>query len=166
MARKLLLIFLLLMVLIPAEGKNRHPEDTTWNEWHFRISPYFWYLGINGEILRPPQPTQLPIPPPPRFEIDVSFKDIRNSIKSAAMLAGKYRTGRFVTQFNFASLILESEAITPLELLFQDLVLNFSIFTGDLAAGYRIIHERKFEFDEAIFNGHVHGWNTRIGFQF
>ena len=52
MGRKLLLIFLLLMVLIPAEGKNRHPEDTTWNEWHFRISPYFWYLGINGEITR------------------------------------------------------------------------------------------------------------------
>jgi hypothetical protein len=63
------------------------------------------------------------------------------------MLAGKYRTGRFVTQFNFASLILESEAITPLELLFQDVILNFSIFTGDFSAGYRIIHEGKFEFD-------------------
>ena len=63
------------------------------------------------------------------------------------MLAGKYRTGRFVTQFNFASLVLESEAITPFELLLQDIVLNFSIFTGDLSAGYRIIHEGKFEFD-------------------
>lgn len=147
MIRKLVLIFLLIFVLFPADGKNKHPEDTTWNEWHFRISPYFWYLGINGEILRPPQPTTLPIPPPPRFEINISFKDIRNSIKFAAMLAGKYRTGRFVTQFNFASLILESEAITPFELLVQDLVLNFSIFMGDLSAGYRIIHEGKFEFD-------------------
>ena len=52
MARKLVHIFLLSMVRIPSEGKNKHPEDTTWNEWHFRISPYFWYLGINGEITR------------------------------------------------------------------------------------------------------------------
>jgi hypothetical protein len=95
----------------------------------------------------------------------VGFKDIKNSIKIAAMLAGKYRSGRFVIQFNFASLILESEAITPFELLVQDLVLNFSIFTGDLSAGYRIWGV-KHEFDKAIFNGHAKGWYTRFGFQF
>ncbi len=144
MARKLVFIFLLLHVILPSEGKNKHPEDTTWNEWHFRISPYFWYIGINGELLRPSQPEQLPIPPPPEYEIDVGFKEIKNSIKFAAMLAGKYRTGRFVSQFNFASLILESEAITPFELLLEDIVLNFSIFTGDLSGGYRIIYKGKF----------------------
>jgi hypothetical protein len=150
MLKRVLLVIILLMILIPAQGKSTQPEDSTWNKWHFRISPYFWYIGLQGTIYRPPQPTGLPEPPPPRYEIDVSFKDIRHSIKFAAMLAGRYRGKRIVTQFNFATLILESEAITPFELVFQDIVLKLNYFSGDLAAGYRIIRKDKLQLDGMV----------------
>jgi len=149
MVKKNILIFLLLFAVISAQGKNKHPEDSTWNNWHFRVSPYFWLIGINGEIYQPPKPALAP-EVEPTYEIDVGFKDIKNSIKFAAMLAGKYRSKVFVTQFNFATLILESEAITPLDLLLQDIVVKLSYFSGDLSAGYRIIRKDKFELDALV----------------
>jgi hypothetical protein len=135
-----------------AEVNNQHGQkaDSTWNEWNFRISPYFWYIGLEGTIYRPPQPTQLPIPPPPRYEIDISFQDIRHSIKFALMLAGQYKNEHIVAQFNFSSLILESKAITPKELILQDNILNLTYVAGDLNAGYRVVKKPKFEFDALI----------------
>lgn len=124
------------------------PRDSIqWNDWSFRISPYFWYIGLQGEIYKPPQPNGLVEPPPPRFEIDVGFRDIRNSIKFALMLASQYRGDRVVAQFNFSSLILESEAITPLNVLLQNNVLRLTYFGGDIEAGYRVIRNPKFEVD-------------------
>ena len=149
MCRKILLTFLLLTILFSAQGKNTQPKDSTWNKWHFRVSPYFWLLGLQGEIYQPPKPAQTP-ELDPTYEIDVGFRDIKNSIKFAAMLAGKYRSKVFVTQFNFASLILESEAITPLDLLLQDIVVNLNYFSGDISAGYRIIRMDKFELDGLV----------------
>jgi hypothetical protein len=149
MVKKCMLICLLLFAVLSAQGKNKHPEDSTWNNWHFRISPYFWYIGFKGEIYRPPEPVQIP-ELEPSYEIDVGFKDIKNSIQFAMMLAGKYRGQKIVTQFNFASLVLESEAITPFDLLLQDIVVNFSFFSGDLAVGYRVIRKDKFELDALL----------------
>lgn len=125
-------------------------QDSTWNEWNFRISPFFWYIGLKGTIYQPPQPTNYPIPPPPKYDIDVGFKDIRKSIKFAMMLAGQYRNKHIVAQFNFSTLILESEAITPYELILQDNIVNLKYFGGDLGLGYRVIKNPKFEFDALI----------------
>jgi len=63
------------------------------------------------------------------------------------MLAGQYRSKHIVTQFNFSFLILESEAITPLELVFQDNFINLAYIAGDLGVGYRVVKKTKFEFD-------------------
>lgn len=150
MLRKICIILLLFITVLNTYGKNIQSKDSTWNEWQFRISPYFWLIGFKGTIYRPPQPTQLPIPPPPKHEIDVSFQDIRHSIKFAAMLAGRYRGKHIITQFNFASLILESEAITPFELILQDIILKLIYFSGDLAVGYRFIRTNKFELDGLV----------------
>lgn len=150
MLRKILLIFLILFILAPVQAKHRHHPDSAWNDWNFRISPYIWYIGFKGTIYRPPQPSNMPEPPPPKFEIDVSFKDIRHSIKFIAMLSGKYRGKKVVTMFNFSSLILESEVITPSELLFQDVILNLSFFAGDLDVGYRFIRKDKIQLDGLI----------------
>jgi hypothetical protein len=128
-------------------GISDQKQDSTWNDWNFRISPFFWYIGFKGTIYRPPQPVQMPEPPPPKYEIDVGFNDIKNSIKFALMLAGQYRNEHIVTQFNFSSLILESEAITPLELLLKDNIINLKYFGGDLGLGYRVVKKPKFEFD-------------------
>jgi len=132
------------------QAQSKHELDTTWNEWKFRISPYFWYIGFEGTIYRPPQPTNYPIPPPPKFDIDVGFKDIRNNIKFALMLSGTYRSEHIITNFNISSLVLESEAITPLELLLQDNIVKLAYFGGDVTVGYRAINKPKFELDALL----------------
>lgn len=140
--------------------------DTTWNNWNYRISPYFWYVGFRGTIYKPPVPTLAPIPPPPKYEIDVGFKDIKNSIKFALMLAGQYRNGHFVAQFNSASLILESEAITPWELVLQNNIIKLNYSSGDLGIGYRIIKHPKFEFDALAVAKFIYfkiGLSTKLG---
>ena len=118
-----------------------------WDDWKFRISPYFWFIGLKGEIVRPPTPANPILPPPPKYDVDVGFKDIRNSIKFALMLAGQYRGNRVVAQFNFSSLILESEAITPGELVLQGNIVKLTYFGGDLEVGYRVLKKPKFELD-------------------
>lgn len=132
-----------------AKTFEKHKADSTWNNWNFRISPYFWYIGFKGTIYRPPTPSNFP-EPPPKYEIDVGFKDIKNSIKFALMLAGQYRNDHIIAQFNVSSLVLESEAITPLDLLLQDNIVNLTYVGGDLGIGYRVVKNPKFEFDALL----------------
>lgn len=141
---------LILLCCIPSLRSQEARDSVLWNDWDFRVSPYFWFIGLKGEINRPPFPVNPVEPPPPKYEVDVGFQDIRNSIKFALMLAGQYRGGRVVAQFNFSSLILESEAITPLELLLQNNIINLTYFGGDLEAGYRVIRNPKFELDALV----------------
>lgn len=119
--------------------------DSLWNDWNFRINPYFWMIGLKGEIVRPPQPTN-PIEVP-SYDIDVGFKDIASSIKFALMLSGQYKTEKLVAQFNFSTLILESRAITPAELILQGSTIKLNYYSGDLGMGYRIIKNGKYELD-------------------
>lgn len=142
-----LMMVFFLFCLLPSLRSQEARDTVVWNDWNFRVSPYFWFVGLKGEIIRPPAPINPVEPPPPQYDIDVGFKDIRNSIKFALMLAGQYRGDRIVAQFNFSSLILESEAITPLELLLQDNIINLSYFGGDLEVGYRVVRNPKFEVD-------------------
>ena len=141
---------LLFLVCVPTLLGQEPRDSVTWNDWNFRVSPYFWFIGLKGEINRPPTPVKPVEPPPPKYEIDIGFRDIQNSIKFALMLAGQYRGDRVVAQFNFSSLILESEAITPAELLLQDNIIRLSYFGGDLEVGYRVIKNRKFELDALV----------------
>ena len=142
----LLLLIISFAIVSDSQAKNKHPEDSTWNNWNFRISPYFWFIGFEGTIYRPPYPTHYP-EPKPSYDIDVSFKEIKNSIKFAAMLAGQYRNKKMVAQFSFSSLILEGEAITPLELVLQDISYRFDFYSGDFTVGYRLVRNRKIELD-------------------
>lgn len=148
------LIFFILIISFLLSGtssfaREKQKADSTWNNWNFRISPFFWYIGFKGTIYKPPYPVQTP-EPEPTYEIDVGFKDIKNSIKFALMLAGQYRNEHIVAQFNISSLILESEAITPWELLLQDNIINLTYFAGDVGVGYRVIKNPKFEFDALL----------------
>lgn len=144
-----ILIFSFLLSGTPSFAREKQKTDSTWNNWNFRISPFFWFIGFEGTIYKPPYPIQHP-EPEPSYEIDVGFKDIKNSIKFALMLAGQYRNEHIVVQFNFSSLILESEAITPWELLLQDNIINLNYFSGDLNLGYRVVKHPKFEFDAML----------------
>jgi len=131
-------------------------KDTTWNQWNFRLSPYAWLLGIKGQIAITPDPVQLPELPPPIetlpsgysiYDIDLSFQDVRHSLKFILMLSGQYRGDRFVTQFNLSSFVIESDALAPFDYVFQNSSLRVAYAGGDLGAGYRIIRNKKFEFD-------------------
>jgi len=110
-------------------------------------------LGIKGEIERPPPFVQLPdLPPVPvqpieRYGIDIGFKEFRNSLKFAFMLSGQFKKEWFVTQFNVSSFIIESEAITPLDYIFQNNFINLAYVGGELGAGYRVVKSEKLEFD-------------------
>lgn len=145
-----LMAVLFLLCCIPSIRSQDTKDSILWNDWNFRVSPYFWFIGLQGEIYRPPTPVNPIEPAPPKYNVDVGFKDIQNSIKFALMLAGQYRGKRIVAQFNFSSLILESEAITPLELLLQDNLIKLTYFGGDLEAGYRFIRNVKFELDALV----------------
>jgi len=114
------------------------------NKWQFRISPFFWYLGLNGEIVKPPIPSNVPeYEPPPSYDIDVSFKDISSSIKFFLMLSTKYKSENFMFSAGLTSLVLEGTAITPLELISKGINYNFTYITSEISGGYRIIKNEK-----------------------
>jgi hypothetical protein len=147
------------------ERAGEKVQDSDWQDWSVRISPNFWFIGFQGDIVRPPVPTPLP-EPPPKYEIDVGFQDIRSSIKFALMLAGRYERERIVSQFNFSSLVLEGEAITPLELILQNSVINLTYVGGDVSAGYRIIRKPELDLDALVGAKYVYfgiGLKTELG---
>ena len=150
--------------LAQEQGKNQQEPDSAWNDWNVRITPNFWFIGFKGDIVRPPVVAPLPAPPP-THEIDVGFKEISNSIKFALMLAGRFKRERIVTQFSFSSLVMESEAITPLELILQDNIINLTFAGGDFSAGYRFIEKPKLELDALVGAKYVYfkiGLKTKL----
>ena len=138
----------LLFISSPVFCQNETTSNE-FNDWKFRISPYFWFVGFKGTIYRPPQPALNP-EYEETIDIDIGFKDIQNKIKFALMLSGEFRGKNISFQFNSSSLILETEAFTPLELILQDVLVNFSFSGGDVSAGYRIIKKEKFELDALL----------------
>lgn len=150
------LIFALSPGLLSAQSAFKY--DSTWNQWNVRLAPYVWLLGIKGDIVRPPQPINLPgYEPNPeqpieleKYEIDIGFKEFRNSLKFAFMLSGQFNKDWLVTQFNFSSFIIESEAVTPREYIFQNNIINLAYAGGDLGLGYRIIRNPKLELDALL----------------
>ena len=148
----------LLLINAPLKAQGKFRYDSTWSKWNVRLAPHLWLLGIHGDIVRPPQPENLPgFPPIPeqipevdKFEIDLGFREVRNSLKFAIMLDGRYQYEWFVTQFNISSFVLEGEGITPKEYVLQNNILNLAYFGGDLGAGYRIIRNPKLELDALL----------------
>lgn len=161
-AFRILIIILLASSLLfrssPLKAQGKFSYDSTWSKWNVRLAPYAWLLGIKGDIVQPPKPINLPgFPPIPeqpievdKYEIDLGFKEVRNSLKFALMLSGQFKKEWFITQFNISSFILESEAISPLEYVFQNNILNLAYVGGDLGLGYRIIRNPKLEFDALL----------------
>ncbi len=160
-----LIILLIVFSSTNVLGQAEQETDSLWTGRKFRISPYFWYIGLKGTIYKPPQPTNFPEPVPPKFDIDVGFKDIKNSIKFAWMMSGHYRGEDVVVQFNMSTLTLESEAITPLELVLTDNIVRFTHVAGDLGVGYRIVRNPRIQVDGLLGLKFVYfkiGLNTNV----
>lgn len=121
-------------------------KEEQFENWNFRIGPYFWFLGIKGTIEKPPTPTNYP-EPEPSYDIDIPFKDVKNSLKFAFLLASEYRKDRFLATINFTSFILQGSAISPLDLAAQNIEYRLGFASGEAMAGYRILKKKKFKID-------------------
>ena len=69
-----ILIFSFLWYGTPSFAQEKQKTDSTLNNWNFRISPFFWYIGFKGTIYKPPYPVHQP-EPAPAYEIDVEVYD-------------------------------------------------------------------------------------------
>ena len=135
-----------------------HAQDATpqlngyskYSDYQVKISPFFWYLGLKGEIIAPPRPSNFPEPPPPRFDVDISFSDISNSLRFFIMLGTEFKGENFIIKANVTSLILEGEAITPFQVLTQGIDYRFSYLTSEVLAGYRIVKRNKVNLDAML----------------
>ncbi len=112
-------------------------EDAKWNQWKVALSPYFWYIGFNGTVSRAPATTDEPVSR--EWEIDVGFKDIKGALKFALMLSGEYQGAKALVLFNFTSFIIQGEAITPRDLVVQDLEGRLGFAAGEVFGGYRFL---------------------------
>jgi hypothetical protein len=55
-----ILIFSFLWSGTPSFAQEKQKLDSAWNNWNFRISPFFWFIGFEGTIYRPPYPVTTP----------------------------------------------------------------------------------------------------------
>ena len=152
-----LLVFILLGGFTANIACSQEVEDPQskrdWEDWNFRLSPFFWYIGFNGTLTTPPLPplpVQLPESEENEFDIDIGFKDVRSSIKYAMMFSGQYRNQKINVVMNYSHLILEGEAVTPLEILIRGIDYRFRHVSGDMSIQYRIIKNQKFNLDAGI----------------
>ena len=155
MRLKYILLFLVCTTIIEngnAQQANDSIMDLGLNKKaQFRISPFFWYLGLKGKIIKPPEPSNLPeYDPPPSYDIDLSFSDISNSIKFFLMLSTQYEGDNFLIKASVTSLVLEGKAITPFELIIKGINYRFSYLTSEISGGYRIIKKEKVNLDALI----------------
>lgn len=137
-----IILFILLVISYSAIAQEKSREI---DQWNFRISPFFWFVGFEGTIYKPPVPTQAPELEQPQYDIDISFNEVAAHLKFAIMAAGEYRHNRFVTQFDITSVILDGDAVTPLDFILQDVYLHFGYVSGDLTAGHHFIMNDKLE---------------------
>ncbi len=137
----IILLFLAFVSTNSYSQVNKPIEEK--KEWFIRISPHFWFVHLEGEIVRPPFPVfpVNPIEPEPKHEIDVSFGELKSSIKFAFMGSGQYIQNRFITRFNVTSLILEADFLTPYDTVFQDVKGRWEYFSGDVGFGYDILNK-------------------------
>lgn len=188
---KKVLVCTLLVVLGVSilNAQDSIPEPKTveyYTDYNFKVSPFLWFLGLKGEILAPPIPTNLPEPPPPRYDVDLRFSDLSSSIRFITMMGLDYQAEHFIIRANVTSLILEGEAITPFQLVIEGIDYRFTYLTSEITGGYRILKNPKLDLDvmlgvrmlytkikgrtdiaEVTFEGErqVFWWDPILGFQ-
>jgi len=124
-------------------------NEDKYAKWHFRISPFIWLPGTRGsvDVPEPPSAQPLPEPPPPYYNFNLQFDDLRTSLKFAMILTGEYRTNKISAGFSYTSLILDGQPIVNYDTLLQDNTFNLNFHTGDLVVGYRAVTNPKLNID-------------------
>ncbi len=145
--------FVLLLVSSGISNAQEIEEDKpekNYVDFKLKISPFFWILGIKGEIIAPPRPVQFPIPPPPKYEIDIGFDDVITNLKFFLMLSNEFKTKNFVFAASVTSLVLDGEAITPFQLITEGISYRFSYLTSEITAGYRLVKKENLNLNTSL----------------
>ncbi len=134
----------------PNEQQPEESDRDSYLDYKLQISPFFWLLGIKGEIIAPPIPSILPEPPPPRYDVDIGFADVITNLKFFIMLSTEFKSENFVAAASITSLILQGEAITPVQVITEEIEYRFSYLSGELTGGYRFIKKEKLNLDISV----------------
>jgi hypothetical protein len=139
-------LFLIILTSVSLNGFSQDSVAVTkseFDDWKFRLGPYFWFINIKGSLERPPVPSTLP-EPQLTFDVDLSFREINNLLKFAFLLNGVYQGNKWVASLNTTSFILEGDALTPKNVLLQDVNYRLSTVMSEALAGYRVLKKPKF----------------------
>ncbi len=138
---------------LPSQINAQEKTDTIQvdtRQRRLRLGPFFWFVGFKGSIYRPPVPGNFPEPPPPKYDIDVSFRDISSNLKFALMFSSEYRLRKTTIRTSFSSIVLKGKAIAPVDAIFQDINYRFGYFAGDLSAGRTALKTKNLRVDALL----------------
>jgi len=114
------------------------------------LALFFWFVGFKGSIYRPPTPGNFPEPPPPKYDIDLSFRDVSSNLRFAVMASSEYRLKNTTFRTSFSSLVFKGKAFVPADLIFQNINYRVGYFAGDLSAGKSLLSHDKIRIDGLI----------------
>lgn len=121
------------------------PAVTPLTDVEYRITPFFWMAGLNGEI-----GTRRNLP---SVDVDVKFGDILRNLDFAAMLAGEYRNGRWGLLADLAYVAVTVDGardVTPRAPGFTSATLTSRTLNATLTGFYRFYDQGAFTADALL----------------
>lgn len=115
---------LLLSVLLASSATAQQQDDG----WDFRLAPYLWSAGIDGEVTNGLGTA----------ELEVDFEDIWNNLDAAAQLLFEARHGRLSLLSDLVWISVELDGETPIG---NDADLENTTLLLDFAALYRVAED-------------------------
>jgi len=111
-------------------------------DWHFEVTPYLWFAGIEGNIAVGPY----------QANYDTSFSDIFHHLKFGVMGTEEIRKGRIVFVSDQLYLKVGSQKVRGVEGFPEELTINArnNTFYWDNEIGYRGIATDRFNLDALI----------------
>lgn len=151
--KNLLIVLFLFLFALPQQISAQESNDTiqlNTRQRKLRLGPFFWFVGFKGSVYRPPIPGNFPEPLPPKYDIDVSFRDISSNLKFALMFSSEYRLRKTTFRTSFSSVVLKGKAIAPGDAIFQNIAYRLGYFAGDLSAGRTVLKKDPLRIDALI----------------
>ncbi|MGA7410226.1 MAG: hypothetical protein WBW33_07055 [Bryobacteraceae bacterium] len=111
-------------------------------DWHFLITPYLWFAGINGDMTLGSHEVNFNVP----------FKDIFNNLKFGVMATEEVRKGRIVFLSDQLYLQVGTQKVKEVAGFPQELTVNASnnTFYWDNEIGYRGVATDRFNLDALV----------------
>jgi hypothetical protein len=107
--------------------------------WHFEITPYLWFAGVNGDMTLGPH----------EINFNVPFKDIFNNLKFGVMATEEIRKGRIVFLSDQVYMKVGAQKVKAVAGFPRELTINATnnTFYWDNEIGYRGVATDRFNLD-------------------